>query len=122
MLKTHLDKAFESGTWTNNAKVITNSWIRDGLKPRCISRDLKWGTPVPLDGYTEKVFYVWYDAPIGYISITANYTEEWRRWWKNPGKASLYHIYMISSLFYVISFVCNEYNLCCVQNKYFFFS
>uniref|UniRef100_A0A2C9KLH4 Methionyl/Leucyl tRNA synthetase domain-containing protein n=1 Tax=Biomphalaria glabrata TaxID=6526 RepID=A0A2C9KLH4_BIOGL len=84
LLSSHLNGAFESGTWTNNAKMITNSWIRDGLKPRCISRDLKWGTPVPLEGYTDKVFYVWFDAPIGYISITANYTSEWKQWWKNP--------------------------------------
>lgn len=58
--------------------------MRDGLKFRCITRDLKWGTPVPLPGYENKVFYVWFDAPIGYISITANYTNEWERWWKNP--------------------------------------
>ncbi|KAL5009862.1 hypothetical protein ScPMuIL_012167 [Solemya velum] len=86
LLKEHLDKVFQSGIWTPNAKVITTSWIRDGLKPRCISRDLKWGTPVPLEGYTDKVFYVWFDAPIGYISITANYTEHWEKWWKNPHK------------------------------------
>jgi len=54
------------------------------LKPRCVTRDLKWGTPVPLEGFTDKVFYVWFDAPIGYISITANYTDEWEKWWKNP--------------------------------------
>ncbi len=53
------------GVWSNNAQTITSSWLRDGLKPRCISRDLKWGTPVPLEGYTDKVFYVWFDAPIG---------------------------------------------------------
>lgn len=58
--------------------------MRDGLKPRCITRDLKWGTPVPLEPYTSKVFYVWFDAPIGYPSITANYTPEWEKWWKNP--------------------------------------
>ena len=52
--------------------------MRDGLKLRCITRDLKWGTQVPRAGYEEKVFYVWFDAPIGYISITANYTEDWR--------------------------------------------
>ncbi|BFZ06408.1 hypothetical protein BsWGS_09447 [Bradybaena similaris] len=90
-LKVYLDKVFEAGTWTNNARVITSSWIRDGLKPRCISRDLKWGTPVPLEGYTEKVFYVWYDAPIGYISITATYTPEWQKWWKNPKQVELYN-------------------------------
>lgn len=69
--------------WTHNARVIANSWVKEGLKPRCITRDLKWGTPVPLEGYTDKVFYVWFDAPIGYLSITACYTEEWERWWKN---------------------------------------
>ncbi|XP_050404697.1 methionine--tRNA ligase, cytoplasmic isoform X2 [Patella vulgata] len=90
-LRNHLDKVFESGIWTHNAKVITNSWIRDGLKPRCITRDLKWGIPVPLEGYTDKVFYVWFDAPIGYISITANYTQDWQQWWKNPQNVELYN-------------------------------
>lgn len=52
--------------------------MRDGLKQRCITRDLIWGTPVPQEGYENKVFYVWFDAPIGYISITANYTDQWK--------------------------------------------
>lgn len=56
----------------------TKSWMRDGLKPRCISRDLQWGTPIPFEGYENKVFYVWFDAPIGYVSITANYTPDWK--------------------------------------------
>ncbi|KAK7482471.1 hypothetical protein BaRGS_00026288, partial [Batillaria attramentaria] len=90
-LKAHLDKVYASGIWTSNARTITNSWIRDGLKPRCISRDLKWGTPVPLEGYTDKVFYVWFDAPIGYISITANYTDKWKEWWKNPKQVEMYN-------------------------------
>ncbi|GAB1609435.1 methionine--tRNA ligase, cytoplasmic-like [Argonauta hians] len=90
-LKKHLDTVFPKGIWTNNAKVITNSWLRDGLKPRCISRDLKWGTPVPLEGFTDKVFYVWFDAPIGYISITANYTDKWEQWWKNPAQVQMYN-------------------------------
>ena len=55
-LKSHLDGQFKKGIWTNNAKVITNAWIRDGLKPRCISRDLKWGIPIPLEGYQDKVW------------------------------------------------------------------
>ena len=59
---------------------VTNAWMRDGLKQRCITRDLKWGIPVPLEGYQDKVFYVWFDAPIGYISITANYTDGWEKW------------------------------------------
>lgn len=87
----HLDKAMEKGVWSTNARTITKSWIRDGLKPRCVSRDLKWGTPVPLEGYTDKVFYVWYDAPIGYISITADYTTEWKQWWQNPEHVQLYN-------------------------------
>ena len=76
--------------WTNTAKVIVRSWLRDGLKSRCITRDLKWGVPVPLPGFENKVFYVWYDAPIGYISITASLTDEWEKWWKNPDQVQLY--------------------------------
>lgn len=90
-LQKHLDSVYGTGTWTHNARNITNSWLRDGLKPRCISRDLKWGTQVPLEGYTDKVFYVWFDAPIGYISITANYTDQWEKWWKNPRQVEMYN-------------------------------
>ena len=77
-----LNKSSEQ--WTNNARVIAKSWLKGGLQQRCITRDLKWGTPVPLEGYQSKVFYVWFDAPIGYISITAQYTKQWEKWWKNP--------------------------------------
>ena len=59
------------------AAQTTAAWMRDGLKERCITRDLRWGTPVPRPGYEDKVFYVWFDAPIGYISITANYLADW---------------------------------------------
>ena len=62
------------GQWSSNAEHITLSWLRDGLKPRCITRDLKWGTPVPLEGYQDKVFYVWFDAPIGYVCQCVQYT------------------------------------------------
>ena len=44
-----------TGGWSHNARVIANSWVKEGLKPRCITRDLKWGTPVPLEGYEDKV-------------------------------------------------------------------
>uniref|UniRef100_A0A5K3FKW3 Methionine--tRNA ligase, cytoplasmic n=1 Tax=Mesocestoides corti TaxID=53468 RepID=A0A5K3FKW3_MESCO len=67
--------------WTQVAQSITRAWLRDGLKQRCITRDLSWGVPVPLANFENKVFYVWFDAPIGYMSITANYTDEWRQWW-----------------------------------------
>jgi methionyl-tRNA synthetase len=62
--------------WSGAAQT-TAAWMRDGLKERCITRDLRWGTPVPRPGYEDKVFYVWFDAPIGYISITANYLDDW---------------------------------------------
>uniref|UniRef100_A0A8C3HW67 Methionine--tRNA ligase, cytoplasmic n=1 Tax=Chrysemys picta bellii TaxID=8478 RepID=A0A8C3HW67_CHRPI len=91
LLDKWLEQSWATGDWTANSRFITRSWIRDGLKPRCITRDLKWGTPVPLDGFRDKVFYVWFDAPIGYLSITANYTDQWERWWKNPQQVQLYN-------------------------------
>ena len=66
------------------------SWLNKGLRGRCITRDLKWGTPVPHEKFADKVFYVWFDAPIGYVSITANLTDEWRRWWQNDAQVQLY--------------------------------
>uniref|UniRef100_A0A8D1VTE9 methionine--tRNA ligase n=1 Tax=Sus scrofa TaxID=9823 RepID=A0A8D1VTE9_PIG len=89
-LEEWLEKTLPGSDWTPNARFIIRSWLRDGLKPRCITRDLKWGTPVPLEGFEDKVFYVWFDATIGYLSITANYTDQWERWWKNPEQVSLY--------------------------------
>jgi len=69
------------GNWTDNSRAITDTWFKMGLKPRCITRDLKWGVKVPKDDFEKKCFYVWFDAPCGYISITANYTDKWRNWW-----------------------------------------
>ena len=90
LLKEWMDKASVDGFWAKNAIQITNSWIRDGLQERCITRDLKWGIPVPKKGYEDKVFYVWFDAPIGYISITANATENWEYWWRDPENTDLF--------------------------------
>lgn len=64
--------------------MVSKAWLRDGLKPRCITRDLKWGIPVPVKGFENKVFYVWFDAPFGYISITKRYTKEYKKWWQPP--------------------------------------
>ena len=83
--------ASEKGKWTNNAISTSNSFLKDGLISRCITRDLKWGVPVPLPDFTSKVFYVWFDAPIGYISITAACTPDWEKWWKNPDNVELYN-------------------------------
>ncbi|CCD24019.1 methionine--tRNA ligase MES1 NDAI_0C03590 [Naumovozyma dairenensis CBS 421] len=85
-----VEKSSEEGQWSKNSKTITNSWLKDGLKPRCITRDLVWGTPVPLEKYKDKVLYVWFDATIGYVSITANYTKKWEQWWKDPENVKLY--------------------------------
>ena len=90
LLQKWMDKASVEGFWAKNAIQITNSWIRDGLQERCITRDLKWGIPVPKEGFEDKVFYVWFDAPIGYISITANATENWEYWWRDPENTELF--------------------------------
>ncbi|XP_065838708.1 methionine--tRNA ligase, cytoplasmic-like [Oscarella lobularis] len=100
--------SMSKGHWSSSAQVITNTWIRDGVKSRCITRDLKWGTPVPLDGYTDKVFYVWFDAPIGYLSITANYTPEWEKWWKNPQEVELFQFMAKDNVpFHSVVFPCS---------------
>lgn len=80
----------DDSCWTPTAKIIAASWLRDGLKPRCITRDLKWGTKVPLEGYDDKVFYVWFDAPIGYLSITNGLIDDWEKWWKRPDDVELW--------------------------------
>ncbi|MDR0553657.1 MAG: methionine--tRNA ligase [Treponema sp.] len=112
-LEVWIRTAAEKGFWANNAVQMTQAWIRDGLRERAITRDLKWGIPVPREGYEKKVFYVWFDAPIGYISITGNLGEErvkaaanketagntgglrsWRDfvdyWWKRPDEVELF--------------------------------
>uniref|UniRef100_A0A8C3UUA9 Methionine--tRNA ligase, cytoplasmic n=1 Tax=Catharus ustulatus TaxID=91951 RepID=A0A8C3UUA9_CATUS len=107
-LEAWLERTWATGDWTANARHITRTWLRDGLKPRCITRDLTWGTPVPLDGFRDKVFYVWFDAPIGYLSITANYTEHWERWWKNPQQVELYNFMAKDNVpFHSVVFPCS---------------
>lgn len=83
-------KSIEEGAWSRNARIITESWLKTGLRDRGITRDLKWGVPVPLPGFEKKVLYVWFEACIGYPSITANYTSEWKQWWHNPENVKLY--------------------------------
>lgn len=73
--------------WPEVAYSIALKWLKEGLEPRCITRDLKWGFSVPKKGYEDKVFYVWFDAPIGYIGITKQWSDEkpgerdWKNWW-----------------------------------------
>lgn len=86
-----VEKTSVEGRWSDNAINMTKAWIRDGLQERGITRDLKWGIPVPKEGYEDKVFYVWFNAPIGYLSITKQLSDEltqegkqsfdWKSWW-----------------------------------------
>ncbi len=92
-LKDWISQTSAEGKWSYNSKTITNSFLSEGLKPRCITRDLKWGVEVPTEeeDMKNKVFYVWFDAPIGYLSITANFMKDgWEKWWKNPEQVKLY--------------------------------
>ncbi len=71
--------------WPNLTKSIAYKWLDEGLQSRGITRDLKWGVPVPKAGFEDKVFYVWFDAPIGYVSATKAWGEQegkdWKSWW-----------------------------------------
>ncbi|MBT4525473.1 MAG: methionine--tRNA ligase [Deltaproteobacteria bacterium] len=90
-IKDFQEKSNHKGKWSNSAVGVSRSWLERGLLPRPITRDLKWGIPVPRAGYENKVFYVWFDAPIGYISATKKYLpDSWEQWWKNPDETELY--------------------------------
>ncbi|XP_065862785.1 probable methionine--tRNA ligase [Euphorbia lathyris] len=89
-LVNYIENMSVAGSWSQNAIQATNAWLKEGLRQRCITRDLKWGVPVPHEKFKDKVFYVWFDAPIGYVSITSCYTPDWEKWWKNPENVELY--------------------------------
>lgn len=75
--------------WPATVKGISSKWIKEGIKSRCITRDLAWGVRVPKAGYENKVFYVWFDAPLGYISFTKQWAKNvsckdaWKEWWQS---------------------------------------
>lgn len=97
ILERWMEEASAAGRWADNARTITKAWIQNGLRERAITRDLVWGIPVPRAGYDgvngapKKVFYVWFNASIGYISITKEFSNDlkkrgeesfdWRAWW-----------------------------------------
>ncbi|MGP1439476.1 MAG: methionine--tRNA ligase [Treponema sp.] len=89
-----LEETLKTSSWSNNAIQVTKGWIKEGLQERAITRDLKWGIPVPLEGYENKVFYVWFDAPIGYISLTKHFEkeikEDWKSWWLDSPDVRLF--------------------------------
>jgi methionyl-tRNA synthetase len=90
--------------WKPNVYGQCKSWIDMGLQPRAVSRDLDWGVPVPVEGAEGKVLYVWFDAPIGYISATKELTPDWELWWKNPESRLLHFIGKDNIVFHCIVF------------------
>ncbi len=90
--------------WKPNVYGQCKSWIDLGLQPRAVSRDLDWGVPVPVEGVDGKVLYVWFDAPIGYISATKELTPEWDKYWKDEDSRILHFIGKDNIVFHCIVF------------------
>ena len=90
--------------WKANVYGQCKSWLDQGLQPRAVSRDLDWGVPLPVKGGEGKVLYVWFDAPIGYISATKDLTPEWERYWKDPESRLLHFIGKDNIVFHCIVF------------------
>ena len=97
-------------SWRSTVKGQFKSWLNDGLQPRAMTRDLDWGIPVPVEGAEGKVLYVWFDAPIGYISATKEWAiqnqqpEEWKTWWQNPDTELVHFIGKDNIVFHTIIF------------------
>ncbi len=90
--------------WKSNVYGQCKSWLDGGLQPRAVSRDLDWGIPVPVEGAEGKVLYVWFDAPIGYISATKELTPDWERYWKDPETKLVHFIGKDNIVFHCIVF------------------
>jgi len=90
--------------WKTNVYGQCKSWIDQGLQPRAVSRDLDWGVPVPVEGAKGKVLYVWFDAPIGYISATKELTPDWEKYWKDPETKMIHFIGKDNIVFHCIIF------------------
>ncbi|OFX20692.1 MAG: methionine--tRNA ligase [Bacteroidetes bacterium GWA2_31_9] len=90
--------------WKSNVYGQCKSWLDQGLQPRAVSRDLDWGVPVPVDGATGKVLYVWFDAPIGYISATKELTKDWEKYWKSDDTKLVHFIGKDNIVFHCIIF------------------
>ena len=91
--------------WKSNVYGQCKSWLDGGLQPRAVSRDLDWGIPVPVEGAEGKVLYVWFDAPIGYISNTKELLpDSWEKWWKSEDTRLLHFIGKDNIVFHCIVF------------------
>ena len=94
----------EHKEWKPNVYGQCKSWLDQGLHPRAVSRDLEWGIPVPVEGANGKVLYVWFDAPIGYISATKEFTPEWEKYWKDEETRMIHFIGKDNIVFHCIVF------------------
>ena len=96
--------------WKPNVYGQVKSWVDDGLKPRAVTRDLDWGIPVPVEGGDGKVLYVWFDAPIGYISSTKEWAKregkDWEPYWKEEATELVHFIGKDNIVFHFIIFPC----------------
>ncbi len=90
--------------WRPNVVSQVKSWLDAGLRPRAVTRDLDWGVPVPIKGADGKVLYVWFDAPIGYISATKELTEDWEKYWKDKDTKLVHFIGKDNIVFHAIIF------------------
>ncbi|MCQ2169961.1 MAG: methionine--tRNA ligase [Bacteroidales bacterium] len=91
--------------WRSNVYGQCKSWLDGGLQPRAVTRDLDWGVPVPVEGAEGKVLYVWFDAPIGYISNTRELLpNDWEKWWKSPDTRLIHFIGKDNIVFHCIVF------------------
>ncbi len=90
--------------WKPNVYGQCKSWLDGGLHPRAVSRDLNWGVPVPVEGAEGKVMYVWFDAPIGYISATRELTDDWEKYWKDNDTRLVHFIGKDNIVFHCIVF------------------
>ncbi len=90
--------------WRSNVYGQCKSWIDMGLQPRAVSRDLDWGIPVPVEGAEGKVLYVWFDAPIGYISATKDLTPDWQKYWCSDDTKMVHFIGKDNIVFHCIVF------------------
>jgi len=94
----------EHKEWKPNVYGQCKSWLDQGLQPRAVSRDLDWGVSIPVEEANGKVLYVWFDAPIGYISATKQYTEDWEKYWKSEESRLIHFIGKDNIVFHCIVF------------------
>jgi methionyl-tRNA synthetase len=104
-LQPALEKYVESHPeWKPNVLGQVKSWLNDGLRPRAMTRDLDWGIKVPLPDTEGKVLYVWFDAPIGYISMSKEHTPDWEKYWKEPDTRLVHFIGKDNIVFHCLIF------------------